>query len=580
MASRAVVFRPINKDDVSITPFEANTVFRTDETSYLTDGYVVRHGIHNVQTTPISASNLDADNARNPDGTYQTPTWKAIDHLFYRPETKNVPMHTMEHYNPRYTEKNLFYSCSVVAIPYVKHGENIKKTSVHVSFTGSDSYQKVDLYDDKYGNLRDHTINTGSFISQSKSIAYWGFNDEFRHFELNFGRLGVDTRGKTYKHIQNTNRINKDIVSTAHLVRYEPGIDTTGTYVTASGIAAAFDSGSKAYVITPNNNKFNFRQDQDFAISFWCKLPPTQADTGSTAYRTSGSNCIITKRGVEQELVRVNRKSNRRTFYKNANIHRTRFPYDISVTNKNHPTYPAGKILFSRSNGIDTLEVTSSTCVTSSTDTWYHVMCSKSGSDLAMFVNGVWESGVTDKFHTEDNNLMNPSHLIFGALDEDCNGALSGSIDEIRIFNTYLHSASALSLANNHWMSSSAYQTNVAGNVFYRSGQIVVSSPLPKYHYALQEGFDIEHKSSRTIYENEVLCKVPMGECNVSMNPTLRKPKSELIQNQFTSSAWKPYITTIGLYDDNAQLLAVAKLARPVQKRDDVDMNFLIKWDY
>ena len=100
MASRAVVFRPINKDDVSITPFEANTVFRTDETSYLTDGYVVRHGIHNVQTTPISASNLDADNARNPDGTYQTPTWKAIDHLFYRPETKNVPMHTMEHYNP------------------------------------------------------------------------------------------------------------------------------------------------------------------------------------------------------------------------------------------------------------------------------------------------------------------------------------------------------------------------------------------------------------------------------------------------------------------------------------------------
>ena len=165
MASRAVVFRPINKDDVSCTPFEANTVFKTDETSYLTDGYVVRHGIHNVQTTPISASNLNADNIKNPDGTYQTPSWKAIDHLFYRPSTKYVPAHTMEHYNPRYTEKNLFYSCSIVAIPYIKHGEQIKKTSVHIGFTGSDNYQKVDLYDDKYGNLRDHTINTGSFIS-------------------------------------------------------------------------------------------------------------------------------------------------------------------------------------------------------------------------------------------------------------------------------------------------------------------------------------------------------------------------------------------------------------------------------
>ena len=226
------------------------------------------------------------------------------------------------------------------------------------------------------------------------------------------------------------------------------------------------------------------------------------------------------------------------------------------------------------------MEVTSSTCVTSSNDTWHHIVCHKSGSDLGMYVNGVWESGVTDKFHTADDNLMNPSHLMFGALDEDCNSSLSGSIDEIRFFNTCLNTASAESLSNNHWMSSSAYQTNVAGNVFYRSGQIVVTSPLPKYHYALQEGFDIEHKSSRTIYENEVLCRVPMGDCNVSMNPTLRKPKSELIQNQFTSSAWKPYITTVGLYDDDARLIAVAKLARPVQKRDDVDMNFLIKWDY
>ena len=64
------------------------------------------------------------------------------------------------------------------------------------------------------------------------------------------------------------------------------------------------------------------------------------------------------------------------------------------------------------------------------------------------------------------------------------------------------------------------------------------------------------------------------------MNPTLRKPNSEIIQNQFTGSTWKPYITTVGLFDDQARLLAVAKLARPIQKREDIDMNFLIRWDY
>ena len=109
---------------------------------------------------------------------------------------------------------------------------------------------------------------------------------------------------------------------------------------------------------------------------------------------------------------------------------------------------------------------------------------------------------------------------------------------------------------------------------------MVVTSPMPKYWNSLQNNWNLEYKSSRTIYENEVLVKVPAGDCNVSMNPTLRKPKSEIIQSQFTGSSFKPYITTVGLYDDEARLLAVAKLARPVQKREDIDMNFLIRWDY
>ena len=34
------------------------------------------------------------------------------------------------------------------------------------------------------------------------------------------------------------------------------------------------------------------------------------------------------------------------------------------------------------------------------------------------------------------------------------------------------------------------------------------------------------------------------------------------------------------IYNDDAQMLAVAKLAQPIQKRDDVDMNFVVRWDY
>ena len=42
----------------------------------------------------------------------------------------------------------------------------------------------------------------------------------------------------------------------------------------------------------------------------------------------------------------------------------------------------------------------------------------------------------------------------------------------------------------------------------------------------------------------------------------------------------KPYITSIGLYNDKSQLLAVGKLSQAIQKRDDIDMNFVVRWDY
>ena len=54
----------------------------------------------------------------------------------------------------------------------------------------------------------------------------------------------------------------------------------------------------------------------------------------------------------------------------------------------------------------------------------------------------------------------------------------------------------------------------------------------------------------------------------------------EFRKKMFLSGSAFPYITTIGLYDDKARLLAVGKCAQPIQKRDDIDMNFVVRWDY
>jgi hypothetical protein len=46
-----------------------------------------------------------------------------------------------------------------------------------------------------------------------------------------------------------------------------------------------------------------------------------------------------------------------------------------------------------------------------------------------------------------------------------------------------------------------------------------------------------------------------------------------------TASFFQPYITTVGLYNDSNELIAVGKLAQPVPKSKYMDMNFVVKLD-
>ena len=72
------------------------------------------------------------------------------------------------------------------------------------------------------------------------------------------------------------------------------------------------------------------------------------------------------------------------------------------------------------------------------------------------------------------------------------------------------------------------------------------------------------------------------NQFNFTQNPTLRKNKdseSNLLEDYVTSSYFNPYITTIGLYNEDFELVAIGKLASATAKRDDVDMNFIVRFD-
>lgn len=120
---------------------------------------------------------------------------------------------------------------------------------------------------------------------------------------------------------------------------------------------------------------------------------------------------------------------------------------------------------------------------------------------------------------------------------------------------------------------------------------------------------NISFKNKYTIYEKTIKCTVKDYEYNTSTNPTLRSgsdqylyltgsewvestslpssytgsyyynPNSTL-KSFATSSDFTPYVSTIGLYNDSNQLLAVAKLAQPLPLSTKTDTTFIIKFDF
>ena len=170
------------------------------------------------------------------------------------------------------------------------------------------------------------------------------------------------------------------------------------------------------------------------------------------------------------------------------------------------------------------------------------------------------------------------------------------------------------------------------GNVFYNQGLIVFTRNL---NLILSNNWDLSFKSTKTIYENEYLLIVNQDEFNVSTNPSaivnvgretefvtgsdgkiqqvvktpgvnyIRQltelPNGDTLDYRFTGSVGNkkggfeqvyttgsidstgsfltPMITTIGLYDDDCQLVAVAKLPQPIKSESDMPVNFIVRFD-
>lgn len=86
-------------------------------------------------------------------------------------------------------------------------------------------------------------------------------------------------------------------------------------------------------------------------------------------------------------------------------------------------------------------------------------------------------------------------------------------------------------------------------------------------------------QSEETITSNFVFVRARNSEFNYSTNPSLITGSGELRHNVMINSP-QAYITAVGLYNDNNDLLAVAKLSRPLLKDFTKETLVRVKLDY
>ena len=86
-----------------------------------------------------------------------------------------------------------------------------------------------------------------------------------------------------------------------------------------------------------------------------------------------------------------------------------------------------------------------------------------------------------------------------------------------------------------------------------------------------------------TINSTLIFCRATADEFNYSTNPTFTDTTGRIRvvdQGQEDTQRSFTFPTTIGLHDEFGNLLAVAKLSRPIEKNDERDVTFRVRLDF
>ena len=117
------------------------------------------------------------------------------------------------------------------------------------------------------------------------------------------------------------------------------------------------------------------------------------------------------------------------------------------------------------------------------------------------------------------------------------------------------------------------------GDIIYTHGHAILTDKATIDELSEQLIYTVAFRSSYTVFFHSYRCRVTDNQLNYSQNPTIKSGSEGFVYDFVTGSYFQPYVTTVGLYNDLNELVAVGKLGQPIPKTKYVDTTFVINFD-
>ena len=107
---------------------------------------------------------------------------------------------------------------------------------------------------------------------------------------------------------------------------------------------------------------------------------------------------------------------------------------------------------------------------------------------------------------------------------------------------------------------------------------MITDEIIASYYSSYIDG-QITWKSTHPIYTYNFHCKLKESEFTHTYNPSALNGENGNIADNVAGEEFSPYFTTLGLYNDSNELIAIAKAGQPIPVPKDTDMTVVVKLD-